>query len=123
MLSEIRFLFSGSRTFRLRRFGGRRRRRAIIADGFDGATVPGFFGESQFLVCFRLVKHNAVPALIITTKYRGRGLATQIAIDAIGIHVPTTGHVLWKSIFVVSHITFFLFHSDSGRSLRPAIYC
>jgi hypothetical protein len=62
------------------------------------------------------VKHDAITVVFITSENGGRGLAAQVAINAIGIHIPRAWRILRQAAVFVGHITsLFLFGLISPR--------
>lgn len=79
--------------------------RTIVPNGFHRATLFGLFSELLFLRSLRLVKHDAIAIVFITSEYRGRCLAAQVAINAVGIHIPRAWRILRQAAVFVGHIT------------------
>jgi hypothetical protein len=71
---------------------------AVFADGFDGATLHGLAAEIRLLVVFGLFENERMTVVIVAFEVCGSGLAAEIAIDALVVHVEPALHVLFVSV-------------------------
>ncbi len=76
---------------------------AIVADGFGGAGVEGFFGESDFCEAFGLVVDVGEAFAVVTNEKLGCDFAALIAIDTGVVVIIFTGCVEWILVGVVGH--------------------
>src|SRR5919109_5184906 len=77
--------------------GGRRYKLGavpVVADRFDRAAFHRFFAEIFFVGRLRLLVHVGMTAIIVAFEICGRGLATQIAVDALIVDVEFARYVL-----------------------------
>ena len=77
--------------------------RAVAADGLDRATFHRLFAERFFLGRFGLFVNVGMPAIIIATEVRGRGLTAKIAVDALVIDVELSIYIFGIFISGVRH--------------------
>jgi hypothetical protein len=76
---------------------------AVVADRFDRATLKGFIAESDVFFGLGLLVDEGVTTFIVTGEEGRRGLATQIAVDALLIDVELSTGVLLPLVFFISH--------------------
>jgi hypothetical protein len=76
---------------------------AVVPDGFDGAAFLGFFATGFLLGGLRLFEHKRVTAVLVAFEIVRRGLATQIAINALIIDVVFASDILGVFICDVCH--------------------
>jgi hypothetical protein len=76
---------------------------SVIADGFYRAAFLGFFATGFFLGVFRLFVHEGISAVVVSFEIVRSGLAAQIAIYAIVVHVELSTRVFRVSVRDVSH--------------------
>jgi len=89
-----------------------RRLFAVASDGLDGAAFHGFLAKSFFLGSLRLFENVAVTTIVIALEVGGRGLAAQIAINALIVHVKFATDVLGILVCYICHRDFLL---DAGN--------
>jgi hypothetical protein len=77
---------------------------AVAADSFHRAACEGFFGQLALVVGFRLFEDVGVAAVIVTLEVGRCGLAAQVAVNALVVHVVGTRGVLRIFVFCVSHV-------------------
>jgi hypothetical protein len=77
---------------------------AVAPDCFDRAAFHCLFAKRFFVGIFRLLIDKGMAAVIIALKICGRGLAAQIAVDALIINVEFSFYALWIFIRGVGHI-------------------
>ena len=78
--------------------------RAVVADGLDRATVHGLGAQGFFLFVLGLFVNERIAAVFIThVIVRGR-LATQVAVDALGIAVIFPCGVVFVFVLFSSHL-------------------
>ncbi len=71
---------------------------AVFADGFHGAAFHGFAAEVCLRFVFGLFKHERVTVVIVAFEVCGSGLAAEVAVDALIVHVEQALHVLLVSV-------------------------
>lgn len=76
---------------------------AVATDGLDRATGEGFLAESAFFVGLRLLENVGMAAVVITLEVCWRGLAAEVAVDALIVHVVGTFSVMGEFVCSVSH--------------------
>src|SRR5882757_3659088 len=79
--------------------------RPVAANGLDRATFHRLFAERFFLRRFGLFVNVGMPAIIIATEVRGRGLAAKITVDALVIDVEHSLYILGVFICGVGHFS------------------
>jgi hypothetical protein len=67
---------------------------AVVANGFDWATLFRLFAESLLFRRLRLLVDVAVAAVIVAREIRGRSLAAKVAVDALIVHEVFAGDIL-----------------------------
>jgi hypothetical protein len=75
----------------------------ITADGLDRAALESFFALGALIVIFRLLVEEGVTSVIITLKVSRRSLAAKVTINALIVHVISTGDVLGVFVSGVGH--------------------
>ena len=76
---------------------------AVVTDRFDRATFHRFLAKAFFFGRFRLFVNVGMTAVVVAFEIRGRGLSTQIAVDALFIDIKFTGCVLGIFVGDVGH--------------------
>src|SRR5215471_14961434 len=76
---------------------------AVIADCFDRAAFHRFLAESLFLRRLWLFVDIRMAAVVIAFEIRGRGLAAQIAVDALIIYVELAWYVFGVFVCGIGH--------------------
>jgi len=76
---------------------------AIVADGFDRAAFLGFLAACLFFGCRGLFIYQRVAAVVVALEIVRRGLAAQVAVNALVVHVVFARDVLGIFICSVSH--------------------
>src|SRR5438067_11985686 len=76
---------------------------AVVADRFDRATFHRFLAKAFFFGRFRLLVDVGMAAVVVTFEVRGRGLATQIAVDALLIDIEFPGSIFRIFVRNVGH--------------------
>ena len=71
---------------------------AVFADGFHWAAFHGFATEVCLLIAFRLFEKKRMTVVIVAFEVCRSGLAAEIAIDALVVHIELTLHVLFVSV-------------------------
>jgi len=77
---------------------------SVAADCLNRATFHCFLAKRLFLRGFRLLVNVGVPAIVVASEVGGRGLAAEVAIDALVIDEEFAGNVLRIFVCDVSHI-------------------
>jgi hypothetical protein len=77
----------------------------VVADRFDWATFHRFFAETFFIRRLRLFIDVRVAAIIIPFEIRGRGLAAQIAVDALIIDIEFARYAFGVFVRCVRHVS------------------
>ena len=80
------------------------RLRAVLPDGFNRATFHRFLAKPFFLGRLRLFINEGMAAVVVALEIGGRGLATEIAIDALIIDVKFSLDVFRIFVCSVGHI-------------------
>ncbi len=75
----------------------------IIPDRLDRTTVERLFANRDFGLIRRLPDHEGVGAVIISDEEIRCSLATEIAVDALLIHVVGSGNIVRESVGVICH--------------------
>ena len=75
---------------------------AIVSDRFHGAVVEGILAEGLLVRRLRLLVNVGEACFIVADEVCRRGFATQIAIDALGIDVVSTGRLAGDFIIGIS---------------------
>jgi len=78
--------------------------RAIVTDGFHGATFHRFLAEPFFFRRFRLLVNVGMAAVVVAFEIGRRSLAAQIAVDTLVIDIEFTSYVFRVLICGVGHI-------------------
>lgn len=76
---------------------------AVVADGLDGAALHRLLAEGLLLRAFRLLENEGMSPVIIPLEIRRRRFATQIAVNALVVHIEKTVDVLRVAIGKVCH--------------------
>jgi hypothetical protein len=76
---------------------------AVVAYGFHRATFLGFFAAGLFFGRLGLFKDVRITTVVVSLEIVWSGLAAQIAIDALVVHVIFAAGVLGVSVRCVSH--------------------
>ncbi len=71
---------------------------SVFADGLDRATFHRFATEVGFLVVLGLFEDERMTVVIVALEVRRSGLAAEVTIDALVVHVETALHVLFVSV-------------------------
>jgi hypothetical protein len=76
---------------------------SVIADGFNGAAFFGFFATGFFFGRGRLFINKRIAAVVVAFEIIRRGLAAQIAINALVVHVVFARDIFGIFICNVCH--------------------
>jgi hypothetical protein len=76
---------------------------AVVADGFDRASGHGFFAETDFFFVLRLLENVAVTSIVIAGEIGRCGLAAEITVNALVVHVERASGVLGILVCEVCH--------------------
>lgn len=76
---------------------------AVVADGFHGAAFLGLFALGLFLRCGWLFVDVGIAALIVAAEIVGCGFATEVAVDALIVHVVFARDVVRILVCFVCH--------------------
>ena len=71
---------------------------AVFADGFHGAAFHRFAAEDCLSFIFGLFEHERMAVVIVAFEVCGSGLAAEVAVDALVVHVEQALHVLLVSV-------------------------
>ena len=77
--------------------------RAVVADGFHGATFHGLLAQGFFLFVLRLFIEKGIAAIIVPGKVLWSRLAAQVTINALSVAVVFTCCVVFVFIFFSCH--------------------
>ena len=91
---------------------------AVVANGFDRAAFLGFLATRFLVRIFRLLIDEGVTAVIVPFEIIRRGLAAQVAIDALIIYVIFAGDILRIFVRDVCHkaiLSFAQYESGFGE--------
>jgi hypothetical protein len=77
--------------------------RAIVTDGFHGATFHRFFAEPFFFRRFRLLVNVGMAAIIVALEIGRSRFAAQIAIDALIIDIEFASYVSRVLVCGIGH--------------------
>src|SRR5687767_12320022 len=81
----------------------RRALKTVTPDRLDRAVVEGVFAQRLFLGRFRLLEDVGESCFIVADEVRWRGLAAQIAVDALRIDVVAAGCLARHLIVGICH--------------------
>ena len=87
---------------------------AVVTDGLDRAALKGLHAESDIFLGLRLLVDEGVTTLVVAAEKGRRGLATEIAVDALLIDKKLTGDVLLPLVCFVSHDVYAKKRNDLG---------
>ena len=76
---------------------------AVVTDRFDRATFHRFLAKAFFFGRFRLFVNVGMTAVVVAFEIRGRGLSTQIAVDALFIDIKFARRILRIFVCNVRH--------------------
>ena len=76
---------------------------ASITDGLDGAAFHRLAALGGFLVIFRLFEEIRIPFVFGTGEIVRCGFTTQVAVDALAVHIEFASYVFRVLVFAVSH--------------------
>ena len=75
----------------------------VVAYRLDRTTSQRLFAKRPLLISLRLLENERIIILIATREVLRRGVATDIAIDARGVHVKRTADVLFHFVVLIRH--------------------
>ncbi len=81
----------------------RRQLLAVVADGLNRAAFEGFHAQLSIHFGGRLGMHERIPAFFMSLEKRRRGLAAQVAINALLVDVEFAGSVVFPLFSFVGH--------------------
>jgi hypothetical protein len=84
------------------------RLRAVVANGFDRAALLGFFAPRFLFRRCRLLVDERVTAILVAFEIVGGGFATEVAVNALIVHVILAGDVFGIFVCHVCHKNHFL---------------
>jgi len=76
---------------------------AIVTDRLDRAAFHGFLGEGFLLVIGRLLVDKGISPVVIACETVRGGLTTEVAVDALVVHVELALNVVRILVFYFSH--------------------
>ena len=90
---------------------------SVVADSLNWTTSQCFLAHRSFLIRLWLFVHERIIILIAAREIVGCGVATDIAIDARGVHVKRTADVLFHFVVLIRHAGF----ADQGCVISSGI--
>ena len=76
---------------------------SVVAYRLNRATTHRFIAERFLFVSLRLLVNEGIVVFVAAHEIVGRGVATDIAIDARGVHVKRTADVLFHFVVLIRH--------------------
>jgi hypothetical protein len=76
---------------------------AVVTDGLDRAFLHGILASLLLFLVLGLLGDVGVTLVLVALEVVGSGLAAQVTVDAVGIHVPGTVDVVFHFIGIISH--------------------
>ena len=78
-------------------------RLAVVPDRFDRAVVHRILAERFFFLVLRLLVDVGEAFFVVALEVRGSGLATEIAVDALGVDVIAAGRLAGHFVVGICH--------------------
>jgi hypothetical protein len=76
---------------------------AVVTDGLNRTALEGFHAKSDIIIGLGLLVNEGVTTLVVAAEKRRRGLAAEIAVDALLIDVKLTRSVLFPFVCFIGH--------------------
>ncbi len=76
---------------------------SVATDGLDRATFHRLFAKCGFGIAFRLLVEVAVATVVVALEVSGGGFATEVAVNALVVHVECARDVFRIFVRLISH--------------------